>query len=242
MKIIEITEDTELGTSRKELHHTDVTKRIPELTVAAEKLAKGEIDREEYQRLVNKYKRIDPYSFIPIPASDEEMHNALHVSKREKLNQPIEDGRLVKLRLDIPAYSSKGVWIPTVHDGKTGSTIRHGSTAVINNVVMQLPEKGALNIARGHSDTGKKIDKTPIATLIGSWENVTPEQAKTQAQQALLDPNWIQVGMDPERHSYFYNRSTQEPVIGGDRAIQVGGLVLVKNPKYSDKSKFMYES
>lgn len=241
MRFREILEEIETK-SRKELHYTDVTKRIPQVVDAAKKLAAGEIDKSEYQRIINQYKPVEPYSSIPNPASDEEMHDALAKDKREKLNKDVPDGHTVKLRLDIPAYSSKGVWVPTVHDGKTGTVIRHGSTAVINNVSMQLPEKGALNIARGHSDTGKVINKSPIATLMGSWENVSPEDAKMQAEDALKDSNWIQVGMDPDRHSYFYDRSTQEPVIGGERAIQIGGLVLLKNPIYGDRKDFIYET
>ena len=41
---------------------------------------------------------------------------------------------------------------------------------------------------------------------------------------------------------------SQQPVLSGDRAIQVGGLVLVKNPVYDDatalkngKPKYLYQ-
>jgi hypothetical protein len=83
----------------------------------------------------------------------------------------------------------------------------------------------ALNIA-----TGK--DKTTIATIRGTYKNVTSTQAKKMADKALKDPSYIQVGMDPERRGYFYNRETMQEVVAGDQAIQIGPLVLVKNPQY----------
>ena len=236
MKISELIENID----RKSLNFKDVTKRIPELTAAAEKLRHGEISKTEYQDLVNKYKPISAYDEIPPSASDDQMHNALHIDKREKLNAKIEPGTPVKLRLDIPAYKDHGVWVPTIHD-KKGTVISHGATAVIKNVNMSVPEKGALNIARGKSDTGKKIDKSPIATMNGEWIPTTVDKARSIAQHALTNPEWIQVGMDPERHSYFYDRKTQQPVIAADIAVQIGGLVLVHNPVYANKNDFIYE-
>ena len=236
MKILQIIETID----RKNLHFKDVTKRVPELTAAAEKLRHGELSKDEYQDIVNKYKPVSAYDELPPSASDDEMYNALHSDKRTKLNSPIEQGTPVKLRLDIPAYKDHGVWVPTIHDNE-GTVISHGATAIIKNVKMSVPEKGALNIARGRSDKGKKIDKSPIATMNGYWIPASVDQARKMAQHALSDPDWIQVGMDPERHSYFYNRATQEPVIAADIAIQIGGLVIVKNPTYANKQDFIYE-
>lgn len=227
MKILEILD-------RKNLHYKDVTKRIPELTIAAEKLKNGELSKDEYQNIVNQYKPVSAYDELPPSASDDEMYTALHKNKREKLNATIKPGTQVKLRLDIPAYKEHGVWIPTIHDNK-GTVISHGSTAAIKNVKMSVPEKGALNIARGRSV------KSPIATMNGEYIPLDVDKTRTIAQHALSSPNWIQVGMDPERHSYFYDRKTQQPVVAADIAIQIGGLVLVKNPTYANKQDFVYE-
>jgi len=230
MNILDILENND----RKFLNYKDVTKRIPELTTAAQKLKNGELSNTEYQNLVDKYKPVSVYNELPPSASDDEMHNALHVNKREKLNAKIEPGTHVKLRLDIPAYKDHGVWIPTIHD-KNGTVIAHTATAAIKNVKMSVPEKGALNIARAHTD------KSPIATMNGEYIPLTVNKARSIAQHALNNKNWIQVGMDPERHSYFYNRQTQQPVIAADFAIQIGGLVLAKNPIYANKADFIYE-
>jgi len=225
----------ELGKSRQGMHYKDVTVRVPELTAAAKKVEAGEMDWEEYQALVNKHKRVDPYTSVPKPASTAAMKRGLAANKVGKLNTPLEDGVFAQLRLDIPAYKDKGVWIPTVHDA-SGTSVRHGSTSIINDVTIRLPQKGALGIATG------KTSKVPIATLKGTWENATPKEAYRLANAAMHDPAWVQIGMDPERHAYFYDRATQEPVIGGDRVIQVAGLVMLKNPTYGKKSDFIYEA
>jgi len=60
------------------------------------------------------------------------------------------------------------------------------------------------------------------------------------ANNALAYDDWIQIGMDPERHCYFYDRKSQEPVIAGSMAIQIGGLIMLKYPVYANKSKFLY--
>jgi hypothetical protein len=162
------------------------------------------------------------------------MNRALHVDKREKINTPIQDGEPVQLRLDIPAYNDANVWVPTIHN-KAGNTISHRGAAVINNVTVKLPQKGTLNIATG------KTHKTPIATIKGFWEETSPEDAFKQANEALHDKSWAQVGMDPKRHAFFYDRKTEQPIVGGSRAIQVGSVVLIKDPVYDDDGEYIYE-
>ena len=62
------------------------------------------------------------------------------------------------------------------------------------------------------------------------------------AQEALNDPAWTQVGYNPDRHSYFFDRATGEPVISGEEAIQIGPLVLVKKAVPGSRDKFKYVS
>lgn len=233
--------DDKKGKSSNDKNHKDVTKRVPELKAAAAKIASGEMSREEYQELVRKYKPVTPYDSLPIPASNDDMNRALSKNKVPKINREIKDGEPVGLRLDIDAYSDHGVWVPTIHgkirdeNGNSRNvTLSHRSTAIVNNPTFDFPDQSSLKIAQGAS-------KTPIAKISGYWENATPDEAVAEAEDALHDPDWIQVGMDPERHGYFYDRSTEEPVVGGDRAIQIGGLVLVKNPVYGKREAFKYE-
>ena len=54
------------------------------------------------------------------------------------------------------------------------------------------------------------------------------------------DSGWTQVGMNPYRGSYFYDKATGTPVTRADEVIQVGPLVLAKNvtkPKMSELKK-----
>jgi hypothetical protein len=60
--------------------------------------------------------------------------------------------------------------------------------------------------------------------------------------QLLNDPEWTQVGYDPERHSYFYDRTTTQPVVSADEVLQIGPLVLAKNAKFAKKEQFKFKS
>lgn len=37
----------------------------------------------------------------------------------------------------------------------------------------------------------------------GEWVNATNEELKAEAEGLMNDPNWIQIGMNPERQSSF---------------------------------------
>ena len=53
----------------------------------------------------------------------------------------------------------------------------------------------------------------------GSWRNVDPETARRQAEEYLTDPDWVQVGMNPYRHSFFYDKATGQPLASADEVI-----------------------
>ena len=140
----------------------DVTKRIDEMTEAAKKLVNNEIDYETYDRLVNDVKPIMPYKTVPAPATIEEMRDGLQANQLEKLNQSssIPEGTEVQLRLDIPAYRDKGVWVPTIHGTnatvplgfKRNQVIAHESVAIVNNADLLMREglqRAGLRIAAG---------------------------------------------------------------------------------------------
>ena len=225
---------------RIDMDFRNVTKRVPELQEAAPKVASGEMSSAQYQELVNKYKPVSEWEFVPKPASYEEMSNALRADQVANIGKggAIPEGHPVGLRLDIPAYRDHGVWVPTIHDKiKSGSqpVMSHEPTALISNAVFSVPENKAMNVAKG-------AHKSPFATIDGRWVPFSEESANALAQQALKDKNWRQVGMDPERHSHFYDRATQEPILGAEQVLQVGPLVLAKNPTYGSKKDFKYES
>ena len=233
-------EKVEPVSPREFMHFKDVTKRVPELQEAANQLKAGEISPAEYDTLVDKHKPVTPYRTIPKTASVEELHTALSSDKVDKVGKASESlnkGDNVGLRLDIPAYTNHGTWVVTVHTprsgGVAGKPIGYESAASIRDVNFGINEKAGLNIAAGKG-------KATIATMEGKWNPVTPEEAVKRGQQYLKDPDWVQVGMDPERHAYFYDRKTMEPVTHADEVLQIGGLVFAKNPTYAPKESFLY--
>jgi hypothetical protein len=225
---------------RINMNYKDVTKRVPELTEAAQRLQAGELDRETYAKLVQALKPVKPYDFVPKPATAEEARGALREDARDLYGVPsrtLEAGSPVGLRLDIPAYRDSGVWVPTIHEQDAGfgagKKIGHESVASVLNPEFGMSEKAALSIA-----TGKP--KGTIATIKGDWNPTSEAEIIAKAKEYLKHPEWRQVGMDPERHSYFYDRETMAPVVNAEEVIQIGPLVLAKNPKFGKPEDFKY--
>lgn len=232
---------TELPT--KSLFSADRKKtkeRIPELEELATGVQEGSLTKEQYDEGVKALKPVTPYEEIPAPATTEDLQRALSKDKQDRIGAPkaeLEEGSPVGLRLDIPAYTNHGVWAISVHEQQknfnAGKSIGYDSVAAITEPTFGAVEKAALSIATGKA-------KSTIAVVKGRWKPITEKEAVAQSKAALKDKNWAQVGMDPTRHSYFYDRKTGEPIISGDEAIMVGPLVLVKNPVYADKSQFLF--
>jgi hypothetical protein len=212
----------------------DVTKRVPELTEAAKKVESGEMTAAQYDKLVNRYKPITAYDFVPQPATTEEAVNALDKNKRLNYGKgkEIPAGEQTELRLDIPAYKDHGVWVNSIHR-KQQPTV-YDSVSSVKNAQMVLPEDKSLKVATNEAN------KSPFGIIRGEWNPLNEKQAIAQAKKALNDPAWTQVGMDPERHSYFYDRKTTQPILSADEVIQIGPLVLAKNAKFGSKKDFKY--
>ena len=222
--------------------------RTKELQEAVQKVARGEITRDEYNRLVDTLRPVMPYEEVPEPATKEEALEALTSNKKPMFgiaNKVLKAKQYVQLRLDIPAYENHDTWIVSIHEPKSldletaaafkaGPAVAYDSVARITNAHFGMDENTAFNIARGFFESKgeqKKMHKATIATILGQWKPTTPAEAKSLADDALHSKDWIQVGMDPFRHGYFYNRDTMEPIWSADEVIQIGPLVLAKNAK-----------
>jgi hypothetical protein len=217
-----------------------VLDRIPKLEAAAQGLKEGTVTREQYDKLVNKLKPVTPYAEVPAPATVADMQRGLTSDKVERIGVPaktLKAGDPVGLRLDIPAYANHGVWVVSVHEQEAGyaagKSIGYESVAAVTKPTFGVVEKAALAIAGGKP-------KATIAVMKGDWKPITPKQASTTAKAALKSEKWVQVGMDPTRHAYFYDRENMEPVVSADEAVQIGPLVLAKNPVYGKKSDFAF--
>jgi hypothetical protein len=234
-------------TRRLEMDFKDVTKRVPELTAAAEKVANGEMTAAQYDKLVNRYKPILPYDFVPQPTTKEEAVNALKQDQKDKYGKTneIPNGHRVGLRLDIPAYTNKGAWVNSIHNEGNDSMpfkVTYSNVSAVKNASFEMKHPDLfLNYARAAKDKkGETQAKFPGARIMGDWTPVNEKTAIKKMQAALNDPAWTQVGMDPERHSYFYDRKTTQPILSADEVIQIGPLVLAKNAKFGSKKDFKY--
>lgn len=225
----------EPAVNRLDMNFKDVTKRIPELTEAANMVAKGQMTASEYALLVQKLKPVTPYNFVPQPATTEDAMRALTENKKPMFGKTKEmaAGEQADLRLDIPAYKDHGVWVNSIHR-KDQPTV-YGSTSSVKNATMiGAPEK-AMKVAQGGP-------KAPFAVIRGDWNPMDESEAIKNAQKYLDHPDWKQVGYDPERHGYFYDRTSMAPVISADEVIQIGPLVLAKKPKYGNPDDFAFKS
>lgn len=258
------TEDQKFNADRGVLHSDMVdyakpvekpavtSKRDPELQKAAKDLDEGKISLEEYDAMVRAKMPYRKMEEVPVPATTEEMKEALYGNAKDPRTGEIvpkstlvgvarkilKTGERVGIRLDINAYEKFDTWVPTIHKkrastnkGSAGDVIGYDSAVHLKNGDFGTSPKAALSIAKGSS-------KTTIATAEGEWQNTSPEAIKAMADEAINDPEWIQVGMNPVRGSGFYNRETGERVKGFDELLQVGGLVLAKGAKYFTPEEF----
>jgi len=229
------------GTVGKEEGGATGSLREKGLWTSAQAIKAGTGSREAHAALVNKIKPVLPYAAPVPPASDQQVHDALTKDKQPKAFAPrrLGEGTPVAVRLDIPAYEKRNTWVVSVHHPKSdftaGEVIGYDSVAHIDNPRFGVHPTGALNIASGKP-------KATIATAHGNWKKTTPEDAFKLSQTVHNDPQWRQVGMDPERHSYFYDRETQEPVMAADEALHIGPLVYAKNPVYGKKTDFAFSN
>jgi hypothetical protein len=203
----------------------DVTQRTPALQVAAQALDRGELTAAQYAELVKQHKPVTPYTSVPTPATPEAAVDALTGPKKAMYGKTAEipAGAKTDLRLDIPAYANHGVWVNSVHQANKPTV--YGPTSAATNVTMKAPANKALAVAKGGP-------KAPFATMSGEWNPMTAEEAYARAQEVIDHPEWSQIGFDPERHGFFYDRETMEPVTHADEVIQVGPLVLARGAKH----------
>jgi hypothetical protein len=212
-------------------------RRVPEMETAAKAFQAGLIDKAEYDRIVSQHKPVKPYAFVPRPASDDEAAKALMANKasRWRAHDQWPEGHRVGLRLDIPAYEHHGVWVNSIHD-ESGQKDKFPTayapvSAVENAEFDPKPEKG-LRVATGEQN------KAPFARIVGNLRHMTEDEAVEHAKAYLNHPEWAQVGYDPRRHGYFYDRRSMKPVSHASHVVQIGPLVLAKGVRYKEPDSY----
>jgi len=231
--------------------------RVTGMVMAARELAAGRISKAKYDQYVEKYMPIRMVlgGNLESPIEDGLMKEILTQKIKGKkkdpklVNAPVADGTRVGLRMDIPALEwgkENGVngSVVSIHQGKDpdrarGENVSYKSTGYIKNVVMApRDEERAFGIAQQLE--GKQGEKSPQQTIEGEWVNISPEETFRLVKQNLDNPDWVQVSLDPLRHSYFYARDSKRPVLSADEVLQVGRFVLAKNPVYGEREQFLY--
>jgi hypothetical protein len=203
--------------------------RNPKVMQSAILLSQGKITQDEYLEVVRENQPIKPFKEVPKIPTLLEIVGALKSNQIKTgivgYTKFIEDGEYVASRLDINAYTDFDIWVVSVHEGlKEGNSIGYGQTAYLKNVNFVTSPKVGLNIAVGRSN------KTTFARIKGNWVNKDPKEVRDMAVKYMSDKNWVQVGMNPFRHSWFYDKRDGMPLLNAEEIIQVGALVLAKNP------------
>jgi hypothetical protein len=215
-------------------------RKIPEMETAVKALHAGVIDHAEYDRIVAKHKPVKPYDFVPQPASNEDAARALKDTQKPHWRgaEQWPAGRKVGLRLDIPAYERHGVWVNSIHDeeGKEGNKYNtsYGPVSSVKNATFDTTPSKAVRVATGEQN------KSPFARIKGELHPMSEDEAVKHMQEHLHHPDWAQVGMDPRRHGFFYDRKTLQPVTHSEHVVQIGPLVLAKKPKYGKRETYSH--
>lgn len=220
-----------------------ISQRNPIIQKAAQDYRDGKISQDEFGKVIDENRPIEPITVFYEPATEDEVLNAVSANKKDKVGVEVKPGERVGLRLDIPSYMNKNTWVVSVHeamnDEKNGPILSYTNVAKLKNVKFVTKPGDALKIATGD------IAKGTIARMIGKWENIPGanfeekgQSAKKTIEEISRNPEWVQVGMNPFRHSYFYDRSNNigQPIIEAEEVVQVGGLVYAKNPVYANKT------
>ena len=209
---------------------------------AALGLEKGVIDIPTYRDLVKEILPVKNWKFVPEPANPVDIAIALQSNKVKKgivnVNKQIAEGDNIALRLDIPAYNQFDTWVVALKKLNGGGNL-YGSTGWIKNVEFDSNPSKAFKIAL--TKEGGGTSKTPIGIMKGKWKQHTPQEAYVVASQKLKDPEWTQIGYNPFRFSYFYDRTNLNPVVAADEVIQVGPFVIGKNVKFASPTDKRFE-
>jgi hypothetical protein len=220
----------------------------------ARDLQQGIMSGPEYRKYIKENQPATSFTFDDLQTmlpNFKQIVGALTKDKSDKgilgLNSKLEKGSIVSSRLDIPAYNEHNVWVTSIVDKVKGKL--YGRTAVLKDVNFDMTNEGAKQLAldiatekkktikRLNKETGERVakeetqTKTPFATMKGKWQDVSDKNAFSLAKKYINDPDWIQVGFNPERHSFFYDKVSMLPVFEAEEVVQVGALVLAKVKK-----------
>jgi hypothetical protein len=210
-----------------------VVSQIPQVARALEDYLRGKITNAERIEVVNKYLPARKWQELPPAYTDEQIRNALMANKQSRALADVPVGAQVGNRLDIPAYINHGVYVDTVHNAK-GSPISYNRTGHLKDVEFSSKPNQAARVGLGTQEQaltplGAEIGtgKSPFALIKGTNQGTSDDEVRRMLAEYMNDPNWTQIGMDPRKHSAFYDKSTGLPVFSATEKLQAGPLVMV---------------
>ena len=207
----------------------------PKVARALEDYLKGNISQAERIAIINKQLPLRPWTQMPPSYSDEQIKMALMENKRPKALAEVPAGARVGNRLDIPAYTQHGVYVDTTHDlAKGNSPISYNRTGHLKDVEFSSKPNQAVRVGLGTKEQaltpmGAEMGsaKSPFALIKGTNQGTSDEEVRRMMAEMMKDPSYAQIGMDPRRHSQFYDKSTGMPVWAAEEKLQSGPLILV---------------
>jgi hypothetical protein len=200
---------------------------------ALEEYLKGNISQEERIRIANQFLPIRQWKELPPNYTDDEIRNALTSDKQSKALAPVPVGMRVGNRLDIPAYTRQGVYVDTTHDAATGKPISYGRTGHLKDVEFYSSPDTFVRVGLGTKPQALTpmgavmgTDKTPKAQIKGIHQGTSDDEVRRMMEEMIQDPRYTQIGMDPRKHSQFYDKQTGMPVFSAEEKLQSGPLIL----------------
>jgi hypothetical protein len=173
------------------------------------------------------------------PPTAEKAVDALSSEKKPfwRKHDELSEGSSVGVRIDIPAFLNKGTYVQTIHEsatpGDVGGRIGYDTSVRLSGPVKFFVKQGSSESSRGAVAIKEgRAKKHPIATVEGKL-------IKDRSVPPDIE-DWTPVGMDPKKHSYFYDKRTGQPVEGGSESYSVGNTVFVKDPVPGNLKDFRY--
>lgn len=208
-------------------------------------LEEGKSTPDEFRRYVDTKTPYFLHDSVPEVDSFERIANSLPQESSILrngiigVNKQIPEGTLVGSRYDVNAFQDYGTYVGTIHDpAKQGNVFGYSPTAALKNVAFETKEGASLKIAKGNP-------KSPVIRMEGNWVEHSPEELRALAVEALennknlplAEQEWVQVSVNPAKGaSWVALEKTADgvkavPITGADEVIQIGKLVMARNPK-----------
>lgn len=236
---------------------------IDRLVEQARLLDEGKISTNDFRTFVDTN---FPYYFHEaVPEIRSMQENALALGKKVDnkgilgLNRYLPEGAETQIRFDITAYRDNDIYTSTLYEGFEGSGTLHSyaQTGALKNVTFPVDEK-LLKESKKIAGIGvdKPKAKSPVVRMKGNWVEHSPEELREIAIEALeqnknlplAEQEWVQVGVNPAKGASWValekttDGVTAIPITGASEVIQIGKLVLAKNPKFKSWDDYYSEN